>query len=213
MHRIKQALPLSVDASVLWVCVGMSASHSSGPVPSSQLRFPPCTLRSLHCVQPWSAEITSHGSQYMSINAVKKKKTVLTDHSPWRRWGGWSGQCSLEERQTRWPRCTRGSECCALSTSSFSSASGLRTSGTPSRMDLPMETRCDHPGIIGKVSAVGLSPLTFRTHLKLLWCPLLWDFLLWSWWWWACQPWADNRARTSAPQGPRSPEIHRWNTV
>lgn len=196
-----------VSISLQWSRPRLSASFPTLHTPMTSL----CpTLK----VQKW--QLMEAGA-WAKMLQEKKTTRVLTDHSPWRRWAGWSGQCSLEERRKRWPRCTRGSECCALSTSFSSSASGLRTSGTPSRMDLLKETWCDHPGIIRKVFffslMVSFLHCIFRTHLKLLWCPLLWDFLLWSWWWWACQPWADNTARTSAPQGPRSPEIHKWNTV
>lgn len=62
--------------------------------------------------------------------------TGLTGHSPWQLWAGWSGQCSQEERQTQWLHCKWGSECCAWSMFSSSSAACPHTSGTPSHTDL-----------------------------------------------------------------------------
>lgn len=159
-----------------WVpaCYGFAwvRQHLAPVVPSQALSFVSHPAHSDHFivsnpeVQKW--QLMEAGTWVKMLQGKKKKTTqVLTDHSPWRRWAGWSGQCSLEERRKRWPRCTRGSECCALSTSFSSSASGLRTSGTPSRMDLPKEMWCDHPGIIRKgfffvFFAVGLSPLHFQ---------------------------------------------------
>lgn len=145
-----------VSISLQWSRPRLSASFPTLHTPMTSL----CpTLK----VQKW--QLMEAGA-WAKMLQEKKTTRVLTDHSPWRRWAGWSGQCSLEERRKRWPRCTRGSECCALSTSFSSSASGLRTSGTPSRMDLPKETWCDHPGIIRKVffffPAGILSPLHFQ---------------------------------------------------
>lgn len=131
-----------VSISLQWSRPRLSASFPTLHTPITSL----CpTLK----VQKW--QLMEAGAWVKMLQEKKKTTRVLTDHSPWRRWAGWSGQCSLEERRKRWPRCTRGSECCALSTSFSSSASGLRTSGTPSHMDLPRETWCDHPGIIRKV--------------------------------------------------------------
>lgn len=79
----EKAVPLWVGASVRWVCVGMSASHSSGLDPDSQPHCPPCTPRSLRYVPPCrTANSNTHGDSKMLHHCMRAIYSVWVTNEP-----------------------------------------------------------------------------------------------------------------------------------